>query len=821
MTYATILKIILEMSVTASILALVVMIIRKAAKRALPKSCIFALWIVVIAKLLIPLSLPSPTSLYNIIDVDEMPFEEVTDNDLPEALPDVSVDPVVKPTVPQINVEQHAPNGGEEVITPENPTVTPIIPENDAQINDAPVVESNGQEIYANAEEISAETARSVFETAGAVYCGITAVVAVTIISIYAFTAYRIGKSETVEDERILGIIKDIKSDARIQLKLLGGNRSIMIFGILHPTIILPEDYDTLDERELKYLLMHELEHCRHKDTLWNLIMLAAVCVHWFNPIVWLSYRMFLSDMETACDARVLGKLPDTEKHSFASVLLTFASRSIKGNTIATMGFGKKNIKDRLVSIIKFKKTGAIAIAVSVLVLVIIVSVFATSAFNKGEDVLDETVTAETTEALTSVTTEENTTGSEETEEGSESETEETAPEESETVETELETESEAETVIDVVVTEPDPIVTPPAVETESEQKVETTEEKKTTAAPPVPEPEPEVVPNISYAVSQKPLLDVNEDVISYLWKRAANKDMANVQGQSPVWVIDNRVDCRVLTTMCGSNGLKIAEDMSGYYNSDFFEENVLYMIYVHTSNDTNVCAVDSVYFDGKELNINLTTEYSVYLGGEMANKEEADWFVCVEVNREAFEYAETFNVSSSQDLVVYDYDYKNDSYSRIDYVGFYPCNTSNNVLDSTITKYFWGIASNSPENSSDPVVVIDSYDKYIQFMLDKNEHSEIRYHLARIIDESFFVDNVLLMTCVTTNTTSCDLVYYKEVLGDTLKLTTKMYVSGDMQLTVLGHTVFFDSIDRETYEKIKYIETTLENMDDKRWHLY
>ncbi|RAZ18687.1 peptidase M56, partial [Klebsiella oxytoca] len=61
-----------------------------------------------------------------------------------------------------------------------------------------------------------------------------------------------------------------------------------LTYGIIHPVILLPKSTDWTDTERLNYVLEHELAHIRHFDAAAKLALTAAVCVHWFNPLVWL-----------------------------------------------------------------------------------------------------------------------------------------------------------------------------------------------------------------------------------------------------------------------------------------------------------------------------------------------------------------------------------------------------------------------------------------------------------------------------------------------------------------------------------------------------
>ena len=393
MNFSDIFVKILEMSAVSSVIAIIVICLRKLAGRVIPKGVIFALWSVVILKLLIPVSIPSPVSLYNVVDIDGVPaFESVmTDNEVN-----------ISPELPEVTLPLvEAPTGQVTPIIPSVPSsdipVLPSVPVTDGAVQ-SPVVPSTPIEgttpIQGDTPSpgmvLTEQNNEDVRTDYLGIVCRVYAVTAVAlaalIIFAYAFTAYNIGKSETVFDERIDDILGRLPRGKRIRVKLFRGQRSIMIFGILRPAVVLPEDYNSLSDTELTYLLMHEYQHYRHFDTLWNLLMLIACAIHWFNPFVWISRRLFLCDMETACDARVLRGLPENEKSVFAEVLVSFASRSSRDRTIVAMGFGKRNVKERVLSIMKYKRTGVITAIASFVILAVVVSVFATGAFNETSD---------------------------------------------------------------------------------------------------------------------------------------------------------------------------------------------------------------------------------------------------------------------------------------------------------------------------------------------------------------------------------------------------------------------------------------------------
>ncbi len=81
------------------------------------------------------------------------------------------------------------------------------------------------------------------------------------------------------------------------------------VYGILRPRIYLPEG---LTAREEDFVLLHEQIHIRRRDPIWRLLAWTALCLHWFNPLVWLAFALSVRDMEMACDEAVLAREEET-----------------------------------------------------------------------------------------------------------------------------------------------------------------------------------------------------------------------------------------------------------------------------------------------------------------------------------------------------------------------------------------------------------------------------------------------------------------------------------------------------------------------------
>ena len=79
---------------------------------------------------------------------------------------------------------------------------------------------------------------------------------------------------------------------------------------------------DQQDTQQLSYILQHEYIHIRRWDGLTKLLLTAAVCLHWFDPLVWVMYQLANRDLELACDETLLRQLGEGERTAYARTLI-------------------------------------------------------------------------------------------------------------------------------------------------------------------------------------------------------------------------------------------------------------------------------------------------------------------------------------------------------------------------------------------------------------------------------------------------------------------------------------------------------------------
>lgn len=113
----------------------------------------------------------------------------------------------------------------------------------------------------------------------------------------------------------------------RITVRVSGEIDSPLTYGILFPVILFPKQTDWKDKESIRLILEHETAHIRHLDALKKLCLTAACVCHWFNPLVWLMYTLACRDMELACDEAVVKALGRGNRKFYANLLIELETK--------------------------------------------------------------------------------------------------------------------------------------------------------------------------------------------------------------------------------------------------------------------------------------------------------------------------------------------------------------------------------------------------------------------------------------------------------------------------------------------------------------
>ncbi|GBG07759.1 hypothetical protein PAT3040_02320 [Paenibacillus agaridevorans] len=123
------------------------------------------------------------------------------------------------------------------------------------------------------------------------------------------------------------------------------------VMGMLRPRIFLPLG---LANEDFNYIVKHEQTHIRRYDYLIKPAAFLVLAVHWFNPIIWLSYYLMIKDMEMSCDESVMKRSEGDTRAAYSYTLLSLASK--QGGFLGPLSFGESNVKERVRNIMNYKK---------------------------------------------------------------------------------------------------------------------------------------------------------------------------------------------------------------------------------------------------------------------------------------------------------------------------------------------------------------------------------------------------------------------------------------------------------------------------------
>lgn len=334
--YYEIFPAVLNMSITASVAVIVIVILRKIF-RSMPKVIFYAMWAVVLLRLLCPVSIPSDFAFLNIMEMPTYTTGQVTNR---------------MEFVPQ------------NIVHNEYPEVHLPVPLVDQIVNH--FIPQGEEQIGADPLEAPVAIATNVWITG------------IAVMACYAAVSYITLR------KKLVGAVKQ-----QDNIYICDYINSPFVIGIFRPRIYLPS---TLSEKEQKYIIMHEKNHIKRLDHIVKLIAFAALLLHWFNPFVWLCFDLLCKDMEMSCDEAVVNQLGGEIKADYSSSLLNLATgRHIFAG--APLAFGEGDTTQRITNLYHMYKPKAVVFAaVAVLFAVVGISLLLNPDTARGQIFYDGTL---------------------------------------------------------------------------------------------------------------------------------------------------------------------------------------------------------------------------------------------------------------------------------------------------------------------------------------------------------------------------------------------------------------------------------------------
>ncbi|MCM3698363.1 M56 family metallopeptidase [Paenibacillus macerans] len=331
---------VVQMSLAAAVLIIAIVIIRGLALHKLPKKTFLILWGAVVCRLLIPFSVPSRFSFFSGVEALKRMFSE------PAALPTVTGTAGAY-DVAGITGARH-PLGASGV--------------------------PGGQDVSAAS-----------FSPILIIWLAGMGVFALFFIVAYVKCLREFQTSLPVKNEFIDAWLREHPMRRQVRIRQSDKIKAPLTYGVFRPVVLLPKTTDWADETRLRYILTHEVVHIKRFDALTKWVLAAALCVHWFNPLVWVMYVLANRDMELACDETVVRTCGETGKSAYALTLIEMEEKNSKLPPLFN-NFSKNAIEERIMAIMKIKKITAVGIATALLLVGGTLTAFATSGVKADQD---------------------------------------------------------------------------------------------------------------------------------------------------------------------------------------------------------------------------------------------------------------------------------------------------------------------------------------------------------------------------------------------------------------------------------------------------
>lgn len=344
------------MMLYGSILIFIVLIFRSLFRNKLPKFVFPLLWGAILLRLLIPFSLSSPLSLK--IPILAVPQFSLMEAELNAVSEDTPADLVVGTSYDQ-NVEKNAISED----TPIDLVVETSYGKNSEKI--AVAYDTNAVETISEIG-VSYSPSRLLYTLLPFIYiAGIFITASALFLQKYRCQK-RLRNALFVENNETINTFLRELGMGHILVFTNDETASPLVCGLMNPKIYLPTRMCFDNTQLLQHILCHETMHIRHKDNYIKFVMLIALCLNWFNPLVWIMAKCLSADLEAACDEAVLRFYHDEEaKKQYAMSLLTMAISQNRSSLLYS-AFSKTEVEKRIQNILQYKKASFLVLALSV-----------------------------------------------------------------------------------------------------------------------------------------------------------------------------------------------------------------------------------------------------------------------------------------------------------------------------------------------------------------------------------------------------------------------------------------------------------------------
>ena len=339
----------LQMSFLGTVIILLIVVLRAVLINRLPKKTFLILWWIALIRLLVPFSIKSVTSIYSLLQSIYSDINPVRTAQTTTFLP-------IHGNMPEIA------NGLSEAMVQRTETISIL----------------------------------SVIWLAGLLLC-------FGFFAVSYIKCYREFRFSLPVENDILEAWKEKHPLKRsLSIRQTETIAAPLSYGVIRPVILMPKNTEWKNIYQLCKHIKPSDMHIFMFQHITKLIMIAAVCIHWFNPLVWVMYILFNRDLELSCDETVVRRFGMDIKSVYATALISMEEKK-SGLTPLCNSFSKNAIEERIRAIMKIKKTSKFAVMISAVLVIGVTGGFATSASSLEKNTETAQENGETTVALNEV----------------------------------------------------------------------------------------------------------------------------------------------------------------------------------------------------------------------------------------------------------------------------------------------------------------------------------------------------------------------------------------------------------------------------------
>lgn len=428
----------LQMSISGGILILAIIVLRSILINRVPKGTFLALWGIVLLRLLLPFSVPSALSVYNLADsaaealgkavgyrdgfmgqsegggmeASDMQRDGEYTRDGEGSMGGGRTMNEEQSMDSMHTMKEGHPMDGESSIEGDSSAVGMLTVEKGSSMVESGTGSGAGG-IYSDMGDLILKKAGK--KLVSFVWCAGTMLCAAYFAASDIYLRKKYRTAVLLRSGFLSGWLSSHRLRRQIIIRCSDRIQAPMTYGILHPVILLPQNtmgltesllpqntaglaeslpasnkenllpqkIENSDVRQLELILQHEYVHICRFDNMTKLIAAAALCIHWFNPLAWAMYFLFNRDLELACDESVVRGLGPEGRKAYALTLIDMEERK-SGLSPMYSGFSKNAIEERITAIMKMKKITFGAILLAAMLVASVATVFATSAIERN-----------------------------------------------------------------------------------------------------------------------------------------------------------------------------------------------------------------------------------------------------------------------------------------------------------------------------------------------------------------------------------------------------------------------------------------------------